>query len=114
RWCRPTFDRDPAVAGVKRNGYAAGKSARRRFHHIRIAYRRGADDDPIDAFCEDGFDRAAVANSAAELDGYADGFPDAFDRGRIDRPACNRAVEIDNVQVFETLALKRLRLHRRI
>ena len=114
RGFRPAFDRDLAVAGVEPDGNAAGKGLGRLLHQLRIAHRRGADDDAVDALAEPGFHRRHVAHAAAELDRQADGFEDALDRGGVHRLAGEGAVEIDDVQIFEALHLEGARLRRRI
>ena len=51
-----------------------------------------------------------MANAAAELHGDCDRVEDRFDGLRIDRLAGKCPVEIDNVQIFETLPLEGQRL----
>ncbi len=83
-------------------------------HQRRIAHRGGADDDARHAFAEPGFDRRAVADAAAELRRDFHRRKDALDRRGVDRLAGESAVEIDEVQIFETLLLERLCLRGRI
>src|SRR5665213_3547293 len=91
-----------------------GMLLRRLLHQRRVAHRRGADDDAVDALVEPAFDRCHVADAAAELHAEADRFQDALDRGNVHRLAGEGAVEIDHVQMLEALRLKRMRLRRRI
>ena len=91
-----------------------GKLARRLLDESRIAHRRGADDDAVDALLQPALDGRHVADAAAELHALPDGFEDALDRGDVHRLAGKGAVEIDHVQMLETLHLERARLRRRI
>ena len=81
---------------------------------MRIAHRRGADDDAVDTLAEPGVHRRHVAHAAAELHRNADGFQNAIDRVGIHRPAGEGAVEIDDVQIGKALHLERARLRRRV
>ena len=65
-------------------------------------------------FSEPALDGRDVADAAAELHRDRDRLEDALDRRRIDRLAGEGAVEIDDVQILEALALEGLRLRRRI
>ena len=110
----PAFDRDLAVAGIEANRDAAGEFVRRRFHELRIAHRRGADDHARNALVEPGFDGLEIADAAAELHRHGDRLQHRFDGLRIHRLAGKRAVEIDHVQIFEALGREGARLRRRI
>ena len=114
RRLRPAFDRHLAVARIEPDGDAAGEFFRRVLDQLRIAHRRGADDDAVDALLQPGFDRRHVAHAAAELHRNADRLQDAIDRVGIHRPAGEGAVEIDDVQKFEALHLEGARLRRRV
>ena len=102
----PAFDGDPAALGVDADRDAAGKCLARRADERRIAHGDRAEDDPRDALAEPGLDRREIADAAAELGGDGDAREDAFDRRGIRRLARERAIEIDDVQVLETLVLK--------
>src|SRR5262245_3204615 len=110
----PALDRDPTVAGVERDRDTTGIKRGGLGDEGRVAHRRGADDDAGDAGGEPGFDRAEVANTAAELQRHRRRCQDALDRGDIDRLAGKGAVEIDDVEIFEALRRERPRLRRRI
>ncbi len=103
-----------AVAGVEPDRHAAGKFLGRVDHQRRIAHRRGADDDAVDALGQPAFHRRHVAHAAAELHRYADGFENAIDSAGIHRLAGKSAVEIDDVQIFKSRQFKSARLRRRI
>src|SRR6185312_12727101 len=103
-----------AVARVEADGDAARKRLRRLLDEGRIAHRRGADDDAGDAFAEPALRRRHVAHAAAELHRNAYAFQDAVDRRGIDRLAGEGAVEIDDVQILETLGFEGARLRRRV
>ena len=111
---RPALHRHLAVARVEPDRDLAGKLFRRVLHQRRIAHRRGADDDAVDAFAEPGLDRRHVADAAAELHAQPDGFQNAVDRVAVHRLAGKGAVEIDHVQVLEALHFEFARLRRRI
>ncbi len=111
---RPTLDRDLAVARIEPDGDAAGKFLCRVLDQRRIAHGGSADDDAGDALGEPAFDGCAVADAAAELDRNSHGREDTFDRRRVHRPAGKGAVEIDNVEVFESLRREGARLLGRI
>ena len=110
----PAFDRDLAVARVEADRDAAGKFPRGALHQLGIAHRRGADDDARDALGEPGLDGREVADAAAELHRHGDRLEHRLDRQRVDRLAGKGAVEIDHMQIFETLRGKSSRLRRRI
>ena len=59
-------------------------------------------------------ERRHIADAAAELHFHAGRFDDALDRLGIHRLAGERAVEIDDMQIFESGALERRRLFGRI
>src|SRR6185436_838088 len=80
----PAFDGHLAVARVDAHGDAAGKIARRLAHQRRIAYRRRAENHPVDALAKPGDDGVEVANAAAELDGDVHRVEDGLDRFLID------------------------------
>jgi hypothetical protein len=61
-----------------------------------------------------GFKRRQVAYAATELYRDPNGRQDRSNRSRIDRPACEGAVEVDQVQVTKALALEGLGLGRGI
>ncbi len=65
-------------------------------------------------FMEPGLKRRHVANAAAELHRYFHGLEHRLDRLRVHRLAGKRAIEIDDVEIFEALMLERRRLCRRI
>ena len=75
---------------------------RRLAHHFRVAQCRGAEHDPVDAEPEPMLDRRPVADAAAQLEAQADAVADRRHRSAIDRTAGKGAVEIDDVQPFET------------
>src|SRR5207249_4732159 len=77
-------------------------------------HRGGADDHAIDALAEPAFDRCHVADAATELHRDRDRLENPLDRRRIDRPACEGAVEVDDVQILEPLRLERTCLRCRI
>src|SRR6185436_1463218 len=110
----PAFDGDLAVAGVEPNRHAAREFLRGALHELRIAHCRGADDDARDAFVEPGFHGLEIANAAAELHRHGDGFQHRLDGQRIHRLAGKGAVEIDDMQIFESLLGERPRLISRI
>ena len=87
---------------------------RRVDHQRRIAHRRGADDDAVDALGQPAFHRRHVAHAAAELHRNADGFENAVDRAGVHRLAGKGAVEIDDVQIFKARQFESARLRRRI
>ena len=87
---------------------------RRALHQLGIAHRRGADDDAVDALAEPALDRRHVADAAAELHRDRDRFENVLDRAGVHRLAGERAVEIDDVQIFEALRLEGVRLRGRI
>ncbi len=100
---RPAFDRNLAVAHIESHGNVTRIGARGLLHQRRIAHRRGADDDARDALFEPGFDRRAVADAAAKLHGDFHRGEDALDGTRVHRLAGKGAVEIDDMEIFETL-----------
>src|SRR5262249_41098465 len=110
----PALDRDLAVAGVEPDRDPAGKFSRGVPDQRRVAHGGGADDDAGDALAEPGLDGGEGADAAAELQRDGDAREKALDRLRIHRLAGEGAVEIDDVQIFKALLLKRLRLRRRI
>ena len=112
--CRPALDRDLAVPGVEADRDPLRIFFRRFLHQRRIAHRRGADDDAVDALAEPALDRRHVADAAAELHAQANRFENAFDRGDVHRLAGEGAVEIDDVQMLEALRLEHMRLRRRV
>ena len=103
----PAFDRDLAVPGVEADRDALRKFLRRFLHQRRIAHRRGADDDAVDALLQPALDRLHVADAAAELHAEPDRLEDALHRGDVHRLAGERAVEIDHVQMLEALRPRR-------
>ena len=107
RGLRPALDRDLAVAGIEPDRDAAGKLARRRFDQLRIAHRRGADDDAVDALAEPALDRSPCRGCRRRAAPGSDGLEDALDRLAVDRLAGEGAVEIDDVQIFEALVPRR-------
>ena len=110
----PAFDRDLAVTRVETDRDTAGKFPGSAFHQLRIAHRRGADDDAGNALGEPGFDRVQVADTAAELYRHGDRLEHRLDGQRIDRLAGKGAVEIDHMQIFEALRGEAPRLRRGI
>ena len=66
------------------------------------------------ALAEPALDRGTVANAAAELHRNFHRREDALDRRGIHRLAGERAVEIDDVQIFEALLCEQRGLRRRI
>jgi hypothetical protein len=74
----------------------------------------GADDDAVDALLQPALDGRKIADTAAELHRDRQQFENAIDCACVHRLAGKRAVEIDDVQIFEALRLERLRLLRRI
>src|SRR6202012_5873009 len=87
---------------------------RRTLDQFGIAYRRGADDHPRDALREPGFHRFEIANAAAELHRHRNRTKHRLDRLRVHRLAGKGAVEIDNMEIFESLRGKAARLRRGI
>ena len=87
-----------------------GKARAASLHQGRIAHRGGADDGAVDAFFEPAGDRRHVADAAAELHRQRHAFEDPLDRRHIDRPAGKGAVEVDHMEIFESLRLEALRL----
>ncbi len=111
---RPAFDRHLAALGVDADGDAARILDAGAAHQVGVAHGDGAEDDAGDAAVEPLLDGAHVADAAAELHGNGDGLEDRVDRVAVDRRAGEGAVEIDEVQVGETLVLEGARLRRRV
>ena len=111
---RPTLDGHHALAGVDADGDAAGIEPRRFADEIGIADRRGADDDPRHPALEPAAHGLQVANAAAELQLDRETGEDAPDGLGVDRPAGERPVEIDDMEIVEPLRRKRLRLRGRV
>ena len=84
-----------------------GKFRAASLHQRRIAHRRGADDDAVDALVEPALDRRHVADAAAELHRQCRRFENALDRRGVHRLAGEGAVEIDDVQIVESPAPRR-------
>jgi len=103
---RPAGDRDPAVARVEPDRDPAGIALRRALHERRVAHRRGADDDAPHAFGEPRLDGRHIADAAAELHRDIHDGQDALDRAGVHRLAGECAVEIDHVQILESLRRK--------
>ncbi len=66
------------------------------------------------ALLEPGLDRRRVADAAAELDRDPHRLENPLDRRRVHRLAGKGAVEIDDVEILEALALEGMRLRRGI
>ena len=81
---------------------------------IREGGSGGADDDTADALGEPGLDGGEIANAAAELHGTLDRLQHGLDGLRVHRLAGKGTVEIDDMQIFESLRSEAARLRRRI
>ena len=110
RGARPAVDGDKTILGVDPYGDAARVKARRLAHERRVFDGRRADDDARDAFFQPARQRAHVANAAAELHGNRQCGENGFDRLGVARRAREGAVEIDDMQIFETDSLESARL----
>src|SRR5256885_48839 len=82
---------------------AAGEFFRGALHEFRIAHRSRADDDARNSLVEPGFHGLEIANAAAELHRHGDGLEHRLDGKCIHRLAGKGAVEIDDMQIFESL-----------
>src|ERR1700694_5679514 len=114
RGLRPAFNRDLTVTRVETDRDAAGESFRSSLDQFRITHRRGADDHARNAFCQPGFNGFQVADAAPELHRHPDRFQHRLYRQRVHRLAGEGAVEIDHMQIFETLRGETARLRRRL
>ena len=110
RGLRPAFHGDHALAGVDADGDPARKESRGLTHEIGIADRRGSNDDPRDAALEPAAHGLQVANAAAELNLHREPGENAPYGLGVDRLAGERAVEIDDMEIFEPLGGERPRL----
>src|ERR1700722_9893534 len=110
----PAFDRDLAVARVETHRDAAGEFFRGTFDQFGIAHRGGADDHPRNALRQPGFNRFQIANTAAELHRHGDRLQHGLDRLRVHRLAGKGSIEIDHMEIFESLRGKAARLGRGI
>src|SRR5262249_3560076 len=111
---RPAFHRDLAVARVEPDRHAIRERARGVPHQLRIAHGGSANDHAVDALAEPAFDCRHVADAAAELHRDRHRLEDAIDRRRVDRLARQRTIEVDDVEILETLRLECTRLRGRI
>ena len=102
----PAFDRDAPAARIDADHDAARKAPAGLAHQLRIAQRHGAEDDAADAVREPGLDLRQAADAAAELHRNGHGLEDRLDGRAIHRLAGEGAVEIDEMQPGEALALE--------
>ena len=93
---------------------AVGKFLRGVLHQRRVAHRRGADDDAVDALLQPALDDLHVADAAAELHAKSDRFENALHGRDVHRLAGERAVEIDHVKVLEARGFEGIGLRRRV
>ena len=100
---RPTLDRHLAAPGVDADRDAAGKAPAGLAHQRRVAHRHGAQDHAGDALGQPRLDGGESADAAAELHRAWRRLQNGFDRGGVDGPAREGAVEVDDVQVREAL-----------
>ena len=84
------------------------------FTRSGIAHRDGAEDHARQPPVQPGLDMRQRADAAAELHRVLRRLEDRLDRRAVDALAREGAVEVDDVQPFETLILEGLRLRRRI
>ena len=109
---RPALDSDAPVAGVDADGDPSRIEARRFANELRITNRSRAYDDAGHSVLEPAPHRLHVPNAAAELDLHCQPCEDPRDRRGVDRLAGEGAVEIDDMEVFESLLGERFRLRR--
>ncbi len=110
----PALHRHLAAPRVDADGDAAGKRLQASRTRSGLRTADGAEDDAADALFEPGLDGGEVADAAAELHRHRHRPEDGFDGRCVDRLAGKRAVQIDDVQVFEALRLEAARLGGRI
>jgi hypothetical protein len=106
----PTLNRHPSSARVESDRDLPRIVARGLPYERRIAHRRSSDNDAGDTFLQPRFNRRGITDSPAQLDGDADQLEDAVNGCAIHWLAGERAIEVDNVKIFESLLLKRTRL----
>ena len=79
-----------------------------------VAHGGGTDDDPRHALFQPALDGAEITNSSTKLHRHGDSLQHCLDGQRVDRLAGKGTVEVDDVQVLESLCRKGARLRRRI
>ena len=110
----PTLRRDHAVLCINGDNDAARKITCRRAHQIRVFQRGCANHNAGYAQIEPALNPSPVADSAAQLHMAGELRHDGPHRIAIHRCACERSVEIDDVQILCTLPGKDHRLRGRI
>jgi hypothetical protein len=107
---RPSLDSHLAALRIDTDGDMAGEFPAGLDHQCRIAHRNRAEDHPRQPARQPALDMIERANTAAELHRVLRRGQDRIDSRAID--ACPRkgAVEVNDVQPFETLVLEGFRL----
>ena len=117
RGARPAVGGDQPVAGVDGDGDAPRVAPAGLGHQGRVVKGHGAEDDPADAGHQPALDRRQVADAAAQLDAHTepvDCRQDGAHRVRVQRPAGNGAVQVDDVQPAAPLRREGARLAGRV
>ena len=107
---RPTLDRHLSVPRIDPDGNSPGMCPCGFAHQRGIADRDGTENHARNAGCEPILDRLAIANAAAELKRNFDRRKNCANGRCIHRMSRERAIEIDEMQIFESRGLERARL----
>jgi hypothetical protein len=110
----PALHGDLSIARIESYRDTSRKFSRGTLDQLRIAHGRGTDDNARDALAEPGLNRFQVPDAAAELHRHGNRRQHRLDRIRVHRLAGKGTIEIDNVQIFESLRGKARGPRRRI
>ena len=111
---RPALDSDLALLCVDADGDPARKFPAGILHEVGITHGHCAENDTGETPGEPVLDMGERANAAAELYRVLRRGDNRVDRRPVDRMAFKRAVQVNDMQPFETLVLESLRLGGRI